>query len=57
MIGLFFALSGLDVLNELNEFTTEKKQSIIDWVYSLQTVNDKGLLHLKFTCCFHELLV
>ncbi|XP_049791198.1 geranylgeranyl transferase type-1 subunit beta [Schistocerca nitens] len=35
---LFFALSGLDVLNALDELSEEKKKHIINWIYSLQVV-------------------
>ena len=37
----FFALSGLDVLNALDEIADDKS-SYIDWIYSLQVLS-KGL--------------
>lgn len=36
----FFAISGLDLLKDLNNL--KKQQKIIDWIYSLQVVDDKG---------------
>jgi len=36
----FFALSGLDLLNALDKIENER-QSIIDWIYSLQVLPDQ----------------
>ncbi|KAK9751307.1 Prenyltransferase and squalene oxidase repeat [Popillia japonica] len=38
----FFAISGLDLLKDLNNL--KKQQKIIDWIYSLQVVDDKELV-------------
>lgn len=34
----FFAISGLDVLNALDELSSENKQRAIDWIYRLQVL-------------------
>lgn len=39
---MYFALSGLDLLHQLGSLTEQRKQYIIDWIYSLQIVNNKG---------------
>ena len=39
----FFALSGLDVLNALDEIADDR-ENYIDWIYSLQVLSKKGLL-------------
>ncbi|XP_018576934.1 geranylgeranyl transferase type-1 subunit beta [Anoplophora glabripennis] len=41
---MYFALSGLDLLNQLDSLTEQRKQYIIDWIYSLQVVNEKELV-------------
>lgn len=38
----FFAISGLDVLNSLDELPKEEKENIIRWLYSLQVVDKEG---------------
>ena len=38
----FFALSGLDVLNALDEIADDKA-NYIDWIYSLQVLSKEGL--------------
>lgn len=38
----FFGISGLDILNELDTFSNDTKNELIDWIYSLQIVVDKG---------------
>lgn len=38
----YFAISGLDVLNALDTIPEEKKQNIIEWIYSLQITDSKG---------------
>ena len=38
----FFALSGLDVLNALDEIAGDKA-NYIDWIYSLQVLSKEGL--------------
>lgn len=40
----FFAISGLDVLNSLDSLSSERKQEIINWIYSLQITNDEELV-------------
>ncbi|XP_051165462.1 geranylgeranyl transferase type-1 subunit beta [Leptopilina boulardi] len=35
----YFAISGLDILDSLNEFSDEEKNSAIDWIYKLQISN------------------
>nr|CAI5848524.1 unnamed protein product [Callosobruchus analis] len=40
---MYFAVGGLDILNALDSITDARKQSIIDWIYSLQIINDKDL--------------
>lgn len=37
----YFAISGLDILDSLNEFSDEEKNSAIDWIYKLQ-VSEAG---------------
>lgn len=37
---LFFAVSGLDVLNALDSVSTEERQHIIEWVYAQQILPD-----------------
>lgn len=39
---MYFALSGLDVLNQLDGIPEKRKQYFIDWIYSLQVVNERG---------------
>lgn len=39
---MYFAVAGLDVLNELDSVPEERKKSIIEWIYSLQIVNEDG---------------
>ncbi|RXG68927.1 Geranylgeranyl transferase type-1 subunit beta [Armadillidium vulgare] len=36
---LFFALSGLDILDSLDVISEEERERIIDWIYSMQVVN------------------
>ncbi|KAJ8940949.1 hypothetical protein NQ318_010150 [Aromia moschata] len=38
---MYFALSGLDILNEIDNIPPERKRSIIEWIYSLQVVNEE----------------
>lgn len=38
----YFSISGLDVLNVLNELSSEDKDNIIRWLYSLQVVDNEG---------------
>jgi len=38
---LFFALSGLDLLNALDKIEKDKDK-IIDWIYSLQILPNKN---------------
>ncbi|RZC41524.1 geranylgeranyl transferase type-1 subunit beta [Asbolus verrucosus] len=42
VILIYFAISGLDLLNELD--SVPNKQSIIDWIYSLQVCDDTELV-------------
>ncbi|XP_069172496.1 geranylgeranyl transferase type-1 subunit beta isoform X2 [Procambarus clarkii] len=46
MTVLFFALSGLDLLDGLKEVTDKEREHIIDWIYSLQILpaDDKDQL-------------
>ncbi|KAG5895316.1 hypothetical protein JTB14_029149 [Gonioctena quinquepunctata] len=39
---LYFAISGLDVLGKVDNIPTERRESIISWIYSLQVVDDEG---------------
>lgn len=36
----YFAISGLDVLNEIDSLSLEDKKKIINWIYSLQVVDE-----------------
>lgn len=38
----FFAISGLDVLGAIDELSEEKRQNLIDWIYSLQVIDEAG---------------
>nr|CAH7742850.1 unnamed protein product [Callosobruchus chinensis] len=40
---MYFAVGGLDILNSLESITDDRKKSIIDWIYSLQIINDTDL--------------
>lgn len=40
----YFAISGLDILNALDSINEERKKHIIEWIYSLQIVNDEELV-------------
>lgn len=43
MTVLFFTLSGLDLMNALDEVDDVERKHIIDWIYSLQILpEDKG---------------
>lgn len=42
MTVLFFALSGLDILNALDEISDKEKLQIINWIYSLQVSSSEG---------------
>ena len=48
MAVLYFALSGLDLLDALSELDKEERQHIINWIYSLQILpgNDRGNDHV-----------
>lgn len=46
---VFFAISGLDVLNALNDLQESEKENIIHWLYSLQVVDNEGTF-AKFRC-------
>lgn len=35
----YFAISGLDILDSLNEFSVNEKNAAIDWIYKLQITN------------------
>jgi geranylgeranyl transferase type-1 subunit beta len=56
---LYFALSGLDVLNALDQITDQKRQSIIDWVYAQQvlpsadSIQHCGFRGSPFVGCTH----
>lgn len=44
---LFFAISGLDVLNCLeNVISTDRRKDIIDWIYKLQVVPNESSSNL-----------
>lgn len=43
---VYFSVSGLDLLNELDRIPN--KQAIIEWLYSLQVVDDTGKVLNKF---------
>lgn len=38
----FFAISGLDILNSINELTDDRKKEICNWIYSLQVLPGCG---------------
>ncbi|KAJ8973252.1 hypothetical protein NQ317_019527 [Molorchus minor] len=38
---MYFALAGLDILDEIENIPPERKESIIKWIYSLQVVNEE----------------
>ncbi|KAK5649841.1 hypothetical protein RI129_000870 [Pyrocoelia pectoralis] len=40
----YFIISSLDVLNSLNLINAERRIAIIEWIYSLQVVNDEELV-------------
>lgn len=44
---IFFAVSGLDVLDSLDSLTDQRKEEIINWIYDLQVVNDEGILYIQ----------
>lgn len=44
---MYFVVAGLEVLNEIESLTPERKQSIIEWIYSLQVKNE-------FSCGFQD---
>ncbi|XP_022900196.2 geranylgeranyl transferase type-1 subunit beta [Onthophagus taurus] len=39
----YFSISGLDILQDIENLTEDYKKKIIDWVYSLQVINDEEL--------------
>ncbi|XP_056641801.1 geranylgeranyl transferase type-1 subunit beta [Diorhabda carinulata] len=41
---MYFAVSGLDILGEIHNIPKERRKSIIDWIYSLQVVNEEELV-------------
>ncbi|CAG9827660.1 unnamed protein product [Diabrotica balteata] len=41
---MYFAVSGLDILGEIENIPKERRQSIIEWIYSLQVVNEDELV-------------
>lgn len=44
---MYFVVAGLEVLNEIESLTPERKKSIIEWIYSLQVKNE-------FSCGFQD---
>ena len=54
MTVLFFALSGLDLMNAIDELEDSEKEGIIEWIYSLQIVpaNDSGMIFHNFFFSF-----
>lgn len=40
---MYFCLAGLDILNEIEQIPQERKEQMIEWLYSLQVVNEKDL--------------
>lgn len=44
LVFIFFAVSGLDVLDSLDSLTDQRKKEIINWIYDLQVVNDQELV-------------
>ncbi|KAB0801565.1 hypothetical protein PPYR_03751 [Photinus pyralis] len=40
----YFIISSLDILNSLNLVDAERRNHIIEWIYSLQVVNDEDLV-------------
>ncbi len=36
----YFSISGLDILGALEDLGHEKRTELIDWIYSLQVVNN-----------------
>lgn len=39
----YFTISGLDILNSLNEFSKEERENIIKWLYSLQIIDNESV--------------
>lgn len=39
----YFAISGLDVLDALDEIPEDRKRGIIQWLYSLQVIDNVGM--------------
>ncbi len=55
MTVLFFALSGLDVMNALDTIE-DQKNDIIKWIYAQQVVpSNKSMFLLKFISCIYLL--
>ncbi|CAG9773090.1 unnamed protein product [Ceutorhynchus assimilis] len=41
---MYFCIAGLDILNEIDHIPQERKDQMIEWVYSLQVSNNKELV-------------
>lgn len=39
---MFFCVAGLDVLNIVDEIPQERKNEMIEWLYSLQVESETG---------------
>lgn len=55
----FFSVSGLDILNSLDSISDKEKHNIIEWIYSLQILNEEGsqIIYFTHTCIyFHHIL-
>ncbi|KAG8335944.1 Geranylgeranyl transferase type-1 subunit beta [Homalodisca vitripennis] len=48
----FFAISGLDILNGVDELSAVKKKEICDWIYSLQILPNNHEVDITKRCGF-----
>uniref|UniRef100_A0A1B6I2N9 Geranylgeranyl transferase type-1 subunit beta n=1 Tax=Homalodisca liturata TaxID=320908 RepID=A0A1B6I2N9_9HEMI len=48
----FFAISGLDILNGVDELSAAKKKEICDWIYSLQILPNNNEVDITKRCGF-----
>lgn len=44
---LYFCVSGLDILGDIDDIPEERKNQMVDWLYSLQVVDDGRLACLS----------
>lgn len=50
----FFAISGIDVLDQLDLLSEEAKKNIIEWIYSLQVIPKGDMKCGGFQVSFHR---